>query len=26
MKLDSGALTSSMQAEDIEEFERDGDD
>ncbi|EPC03340.1 hypothetical protein L861_17510 [Litchfieldella anticariensis FP35 = DSM 16096] len=26
VKLDSGALTSSMQAEDIEEFERDGDD
>lgn len=25
-KLDSGALTSSMQAEDIEEFERDGED
>lgn len=25
-KLDSGALTSSMQAEHIEEFERDGDD
>ncbi|MCK2182429.1 ATP-dependent zinc protease family protein [Halomonas getboli] len=25
-KLDSGALTSSMQAEHIEEFQRDGDD
>ncbi|XKE46537.1 RimK/LysX family protein [Halomonas organivorans] len=25
-KLDSGALTSSMQAEHIEEFERDGED
>ncbi|WP_136249151.1 ATP-dependent zinc protease family protein [Halomonas borealis] len=25
-KLDSGALTSSMQAEDIEEFQREGED
>ncbi|WP_275289057.1 ATP-dependent zinc protease family protein [Halomonas elongata] len=26
VKLDSGALTSSMQAEDIEKFERDGEE